>query len=180
MCHAAWDGVVVSEEGDYVVLIRFPDKGVRQESGVSASITATNSAGPQRCVIVGRDGVMTPISVDLHVSLVFGAGVGKSLLPGSSSPDQAVATYMYIISPEPETAIRFQVGVERSGPARLSIYDVSGRIVEELFAGTMTRGERKFEWDGRSSQGAKVASGVYIAAFRVGGKVVSRKVVLAR
>jgi hypothetical protein len=48
-----------------------------------------------------------------------------------------------------------------AGPATISVYDVAGRLVRELAAGTFEAGPQSVIWDGRNASGTAVGSGVY-------------------
>jgi len=52
------------------------------------------------------------------------------------------------------------------GPVSLRIYDVSGRLVAELYRGDMEAGPHSVSWNGRSSSGAVIARGVYFARLQ--------------
>lgn len=76
----------------------------------------------------------------------------------------------------PETSIQFALGAPAF--ARVNVYDLSGRIVCELFAGDLAFGEHEVVWRGRDSAGAAVASGTYVYSVAVGRTVVSKKMVM--
>ncbi len=54
-----------------------------------------------------------------------------------------------------------------AAPVRLAIYDVSGRLVKNLVAGSYPAGNHRVRWDGTDSGGRAVASGTYFASLRV-------------
>jgi hypothetical protein len=59
----------------------------------------------------------------------------------------------------PSTEILFSL--DREGPATLAIYDVSGRCVRTLVAGSLACGVHAMTWDGRDDLGVPAGSGVY-------------------
>ena len=59
----------------------------------------------------------------------------------------------------PITMIRFELG--RQGHIRLRVYDVSGRHVSTLVDRVMDVGFHEVRWDGTSTDGSRVSSGVY-------------------
>ena len=61
----------------------------------------------------------------------------------------------------PSTTIEFSV--PQSGPVRVGIFDVHGRQVATLVNETMAAGIYRAHWNGKSGDGADVASGVYFA-----------------
>lgn len=78
----------------------------------------------------------------------------------------------------PQVEIRAEL--EDSGPARLSICDVRGREVRELFAGVLASGESHWQWDGRDATGRASASGVYLLRLETNRRILMRSVTLAR
>ena len=59
----------------------------------------------------------------------------------------------------PFTTISFRLAVP--GPVRLSVYDVSGRLVRTLIdQGAMTAGDHEIVWNGQDQTGRAAAAGV--------------------
>lgn len=68
-----------------------------------------------------------------------------------------------------------------AGRARLEIYDVAGRLVTRIVDRVVTGNDmHEATWDGRSTTGAKVASGVYFCRLRTDQRVVTQRLVLLR
>jgi hypothetical protein len=59
----------------------------------------------------------------------------------------------------PETVLSFQTS--RDGAVKVTVFDLSGRLVNRLFTGTMPAGTNSVRWNGTRSDGNHVASGVY-------------------
>jgi len=78
----------------------------------------------------------------------------------------------------PRTTIQFDVG--RSGPVRVGIYDVRGRLVQDLVTGTLAPGRHQTVWDGRDRGGRAAAAGVYFVRMTGEGKSLTAKMVLAK
>lgn len=79
----------------------------------------------------------------------------------------------------PSTTI--PVTLARDGQVSLEIYDVAGRCVRTLHAGSLSAGEHAFTWDGRNGQGVGVASGTYYARMNgQGGASASQRMVLIK
>jgi hypothetical protein len=62
----------------------------------------------------------------------------------------------------------------------LTVYDVHGARVRDLFGPTIASGDRSIAWDGRANSGADVAAGVYFLKLDVSGRTVTRKLLLTR
>lgn len=72
----------------------------------------------------------------------------------------------------PGTSILF--ALERTGRTEIHIYDLRGRLVRRLDAGTSMPGEHVLTWDGRSKEGGPAPSGVYYYQLFLDGRGVGR------
>ena len=57
----------------------------------------------------------------------------------------------------------------------LTVYDVLGRQVRQVWQGPLRAGSHRFVWDGRDEAGKAVAAGVYIYQVEVDGRVEAKK-----
>jgi len=60
---------------------------------------------------------------------------------------------------------------------RVSVFDVAGRNVRDLWSGSRAAGRHTITWDGRNRDLRTVPAGVYFVRLQVGGEAVTRKVV---
>jgi hypothetical protein len=91
-------------------------------------------------------------------------------------PDIALGAYPNPFNPW--TTIRFHL--TEPGPARLRIFDVTGREIWSREVAADVPGWREVGWDGRNRDGNNVASGVYFAHVRQGGQYAACKLILVR
>ncbi|NNE07550.1 MAG: T9SS type A sorting domain-containing protein [Gemmatimonadetes bacterium] len=77
----------------------------------------------------------------------------------------------------PSVTIRYELPA--TGPTRLSIHDVRGRLVRILFEGNVRAGEGRAIWDGAGISGA-APSGVYFAVIEAGSAREAGKLILVR
>jgi flagellar hook assembly protein FlgD len=85
-------------------------------------------------------------------------------------------------SPNPfagRTSVQFDVP-DHTGPVRLAVYGVDGRLVRELAGGALARGRHVVSWDGTDSRGDSVASGVYFLRLEARGETQVRKALVLR
>ena len=59
----------------------------------------------------------------------------------------------------------------------LTIYNVLGQPMRQVWAGPLPAGEHQLTWDGRDAQGQPVAAGVYLYRLQVGDQTRTRKMV---
>ncbi len=78
----------------------------------------------------------------------------------------------------PATTISFQVA--EAGPVHLKVFDAQGRQVRVLVNDVLAAGVHTAEWDGRSTAGAVLDSGVYAYRMEAGGRTYSGKMVLIK
>ena len=57
----------------------------------------------------------------------------------------------------------------------LTVYDVLGRQVRQVWQGPLRAGSHRFVWDGRDEAGKDVAAGVYIYRVKIDGQVEAKK-----
>ncbi|MEM9996374.1 MAG: T9SS type A sorting domain-containing protein [Bacteroidota bacterium] len=72
-----------------------------------------------------------------------------------------------------ETTLRY--GLPEPGPARVVVYDLTGRLVSVL-----AQGQHKAGWHEVALEAGDLSSGVYVARLEVGGLRVSHRLTLAR
>jgi len=60
----------------------------------------------------------------------------------------------------------FQFMTGARGPVSLRVFDVSGRLVAQLYRGNMEAGPHSVSWNGRTSSGAALARGLYFARLQ--------------
>jgi hypothetical protein len=78
----------------------------------------------------------------------------------------------------PRTTIQFSLPEE--GPARLRVFDVSGRLVSTLVDGVLPARVHEVQWDGTDDRGHPVSTGTYFYRLDARGFTQTRKMVLAK
>jgi tetratricopeptide (TPR) repeat protein len=115
-------------------------------------------------------------AVEDSFTVIKGPPVGV----GHTGPG-GVALLLEAPRPNPfAAATRVSFTLPRAGYARLSIHDVSGRLVADLLARSMDGGPHSVVWDGRDGRGARVPPGVYFARLEAADASRTRKIHLVR
>ena len=78
----------------------------------------------------------------------------------------------------PSTQIEYSM--PESGQVTLSIYDVSGRLVQTLVDGVVASGYHTVTWNGKDSAGHTVSAGLYIYSLKSDQVTVTRKMVMMK
>jgi len=102
--------------------------------------------------------------------------------PVSATTGGAFATKLHPASPNPfrgTTTIRLDVAGART-QVKLTIFDVSGKVVKTVVVEPLDAGRYEMSWDGRNDAGRPVASGVYFCRMEAGGHRESRSIVLLK
>jgi len=106
----------------------------------------------------GSAGLDTPVPEDATPVNSLGLMSPNPLLPGAAG------------------TIRFSLA-ER-GPARIEVLDVSGRLVDVIVDAVLDAGDHQALWHGTTSEGRRVASGVYFYHMKTGTREFARKLVV--
>jgi hypothetical protein len=89
--------------------------------------------------------------------------------PLGSSEQGAYLTLTLRNDPNPffgSTTLRFQLPID--GPVDVSIYDITGKRIRSLEAGTLQAGNHALEWNSTDDRGRRVPNGVYLCRIRIG------------
>lgn len=95
--------------------------------------------------------------------------------------DEAGSGLLAVPAPNPlapGTLIRFRLPEAMS--VRLSVYDVTGRLVKVLESGYRDAGEFTASWDGTGSEGLRVSPGIYMVRLAAGSGAESHKIVVLK
>ncbi len=76
----------------------------------------------------------------------------------------------------PDATIRFELPVKSH--VSLRVYDIRGRLVRTIVEGEKSAGSYKYIWDGKNSNGRRVASGIYFVRLECKAGTVSKKLLL--
>jgi hypothetical protein len=88
-------------------------------------------------------------------------------------PGSWTVTELALSPPRPNpfaglTTIRY--ALPRGGEVHLEIFDLAGRRVRTLAAGTQTAGPHEVTWDGRANGGQRLGAGLYLCRLELAGQ----------
>jgi FlgD Ig-like domain/FG-GAP-like repeat len=80
----------------------------------------------------------------------------------------------------PSTTIEYSL--EKQDNIKISIYDITGKLVRVLFEGLQSAGRHRITWDGRSTGNKTVSSGTYFLAAETASNktLLTKKIVLVK
>ena len=87
-----------------------------------------------------------------------------------------------LVAPNPTNgSVSVAYRLARGGDVRVSVYDVSGRLVAEPLSGRQGPGSQRAIWNGRTGGGRRAAPGVYFLRVTLNGaRIGTRRVVVSR
>lgn len=154
---------------------RYGAAAIANIGGVGDDETTSFDAPTTRyyCVVVYRhDHSASPATYKLHIGNSLTA-IGDDGLP--------VATRLVGAWPNPfnpQTTVSFDLA--RADRARVTIHDVSGRLVCTLVDGALPAGRHTAVWQGRDDDGRAASSGVYFARLQASSGRGIMKVVMVK
>ncbi len=74
-------------------------------------------------------------------------------------------------------AIKFIVNNNKQGEVTITLYDITGREIKEIYNGNTNTGTRELTWDRRDKSGNKISRGVYIYRMETADKVYQGKII---
>jgi len=154
--NAAWQQVVVNLV-DY-----FPTAGVVQLKFIAEDLAPGSmvEALVDDFVLVGTFDSMTAVDETPQLKLAF------ELSQNYPNPFN------------PRTTVSFSL--DRSGPARLNVYDAKGQLVKVLLNESLPAGAQTVTWNGDDQTGRPVASGVYFYRLDADGRTLGKRMLLMK
>jgi hypothetical protein len=96
----------------------------------------------------------------------------------SAPPPATILAAIYPNPFNPRTVIAFELA--ETGPIELAIYDLGGRLVRVMEAGSRSAGRHESTWDGQDHAGRAVPTGTYFCRLNTAQGSQTRKLTLAR
>jgi hypothetical protein len=119
------------------------------------------------------------LSVNQHLSIVQGQDPTSGVGDGDHLPSATVLGRAFPNPFNPSTTIEFALA--QSGPTRLEVFDLNGRLVRTLINENREAGQHTATWQGRDRQNRPVASGAYFYRLTAAdGAVQSGRMVLVK
>jgi hypothetical protein len=181
----AWTVPAEDSESDYFVYRRALSEGAELPYEVLNLRRPVRGPGP---VAYLDAGVEESGDYQYLVVAVFADGSRREYGPFDIRVEFAAARFFLAApSPNPLTlrngasgmVVRF--GVPRRGtPVRLTLIDVTGRCVRELWNARAQEAVQTVAWDGRDASGSPLGSGIYFLRLEAQARVANRRVILIR
>ncbi|MYB71208.1 MAG: T9SS type A sorting domain-containing protein [Gemmatimonadetes bacterium] len=163
--------LVGQRDGMPVVEGRYPLPGV----GGQVLAGDVNGDGATDLVVLGRsvEGGDGGAFVFLNQAVPAATAVAAEL---ATTPSAFALGANYPNPFNPATTIPVSVAAD-AGDVDLTIYNVLGQPVRQVWSGSLAAGEHRLTWDGRDAEGQAVAAGVYLYRLQAGDQIRIRKMV---
>lgn len=162
-------GILHCRQDSTRTFLRYADFPVHSSTVMTASLSDTQQTFP---LLVDFDGDGSPEEIHYPGGIVVDAG----------EPDAASLRTTFLGNrPNPfsrGTTISF-VLAERTRAA-VAIYDAGGRMLARPFDRVAEPGRYHVTWNGRSTAGSTLPSGVYFCRFAADSRIIARRMVLLR
>jgi hypothetical protein len=118
---------------------------------------------------------LTPSGTDFYGLAIVSQDPGGGSYRISVGPQGAVSADLpggptelsFAAFPNPSReATTFRLSLPREDDVTLDVFDISGRLVSQVQAGSLPSGHHAIRWDGRDAAGREVTAGVYFARMR--------------
>jgi hypothetical protein len=105
-------------------------------------------------------------------------GLGASV---EGAPAVSVRNLFVDCQPNPFRRVtEIRLDLARGSKGDVSVYDVSGQRIDQIFSGQVSEGRHTLKWRGTDDSGRSLPNGVYYLKAAFGGDVITRKVTLLR
>ncbi len=119
--------------------------------------------------------VLDPILGGVHVLKSSLGGQATAVqTPAAARPVQHRLGDSYPNPFNPAVVLPLDLATDAAGVS-LTVYDVLGRRVRQVWDGSLAAGSHRFVWDGRDEGGKAVAAGVYVYQVEIDGRVEAKK-----
>lgn len=99
----------------------------------------------------------------------------------ASAPQTVDKMNVIATTPNPtQGRTEFRFSLPNDSDARLTLFDVRGHLVRELYSGRTSSESTVAVWDGNDDRGLRVAQGVYMARLTYPGREVTQRITLLR
>ena len=132
-----------------------------------------NGDGDTDLIVLGK----SPASNNGGVFVLLNQGISATAIASETTTPTAFALGANYPNPfNPATTIPLAVPAGAKN-VTLTIYNVLGQPMRQVWTGPLAAGEHELTWDGRDAQGRPVATGVYVYRVQVDEQTHTRKMV---
>ena len=158
-------------------LFIFPLNAQNQTFVVKGNVSGSNTPIYRASVtLVDKSDTTKQVLTLTDVSGNYSLNVITSVESSESLPSKFALEQNYPNPFSSSTSISYELNKQTD--VQLTIYDVLGREVKKFSVGNQNVGVHGVQWDARNNLGVKLASGVYFYTMQVGGKTLTKKMVL--
>ena len=152
---------VHNSSGSYGDTFSFAEAELKKFRAVTATVMA-----PSTCAVwIGKVAALLPSAISTE------GGTVAAQPNGGSAPRLSVMPNPF----QEMTTIRFDLS--RSDRAKVTIHDVSGRLVRMLLDDNHSHGQASISWDGQDENAHELPGGMYFARISTWAEVQTQKII---
>ena len=188
---------IASPTGMFYVIFQFPSLVETAGRGVGPGI-GYESVDDDTSVYLSAEGeewIRMITAQRILIEPVYVTGAEKSsalMLPDPSDAEgqpqvqtevEEIIKVTRLLRPYPNPfnpVVSFEFTLKNPSKVRLSIFDLRGRLVNDLVNETLPMGRYERTWQGKNSQGGQMASGVYFARMEADGQNWTHRMILLK
>ncbi|MDY0102744.1 MAG: DUF2271 domain-containing protein [Lentimicrobium sp.] len=159
------DGILVAD-GDYEIFVEFTERNSANGGAAGPSTSILFSKGSQSITLAPAD---ESNFKDIQLSYTpLNVGIEEFT-------DQRIHSSAF---PNPfNDFVKIAFTLPEQSYIQISVYDETGKRINELVDGELPQGKQFVEWDGRTKNGRKAGSGVYFLRFFYQGNMSMQKLI---
>ncbi len=151
------------------------------QTGEVYAVGTTNASGQVTLAVTPTTNGTMNVTVWAHDYNSYQGSITVNLVGIEGEQGDVMVSSMGLPTPSPASSSAM-IGIVMGdlGHARLSVFDVTGRIVARLVDGPLAAGEHSLTWDLVAADGSSVPSGIYTIRFEAPGFTAARNLVVLR
>jgi hypothetical protein len=150
-----------------------------QDSGTPGDPTDDTILYTPLTGFTGRDSFTYVISDGVYDDTTQVTIVVRRPEPSVGVDSPVAADLALRIRPNPMSReVQLEFGLSRPATVEAGVFSIQGRRVAQIVSGRFGAGPQSVRWDGRTRDGSRVASGVYLLRVVVDGHAVTRRMVV--
>ena len=186
LAYGEFQGYLQVPAGDYTL-----DITGHGSTEAVASFSAPLSSFGGASGVVYASGFLSPTEMDSAFTLVLTSPNGDVVELPATETALSLFDHNYASTPNdflihqnfpnpfnPTTTIQYEL--LNDSKLNITIFDMLGNIVNELYDGFQTSGNKNIKWDARNSSGDIVSAGIYFYKIQVGNSTQVKRMMLLK
>ncbi|MGD9547110.1 MAG: T9SS type A sorting domain-containing protein [Candidatus Krumholzibacteriia bacterium] len=162
---------------------------------ISRGLQSAQDSGSESAVIIivpsgsfeDNKGMAMPLEIAVNTRVCY-LNISAERNPRPSQHDQddpralleTMAPFVSVFPNPFNPTVEIRLTNGRNKSAKVTVFDIRGRTIKEIYSGILTDSPSRVSWDGTDSKGHSVPSGVYFYVARIGASTQTGKMMLLK